>query len=63
MTEIKEKELKWVAFHYKKGALDGHKASRAFYYIAMAYIPIFFISISAFGLLGKYLSINGFFKD
>lgn len=36
-----------------------HKASRAFYYIAMAYIPIFFISISAFGLLGKYLSING----
>lgn len=31
MTENKEKELKWVAFHYKKGALDGHKASRAFF--------------------------------
>ena len=36
-----------------------HKAARAFYYIAMAYIPIFCISISAFGLLGKYLSIFG----
>lgn len=36
-----------------------NKASKAFYYIAMAYIPIFCISISAFGFLGKYLSING----
>ena len=36
-----------------------HKAARAFYYIAMAYIPIFCISISAFGLLGKYLSMMG----
>ena len=36
-----------------------NKAAKAFYYIAMAYIPIFFISISAFGFLGKYLSISG----
>ena len=36
-----------------------NKAAKAFYYIAMAYIPIFFISISAFGFLGEYLSING----
>ena len=36
-----------------------HKAHKAFYYIAMAYIPIFCISISTFGLLGEYLSIFG----
>ena len=35
------------------------KAAKAFYYIAMAYIPIFCISISAFGFLGEYLSISG----
>ncbi len=36
-----------------------NKAAKAFYYIAMAYIPIFFISISAFGFLGEFLSIKG----
>ena len=36
-----------------------NKAAKAFYYIAMAYIPIFCISISVFGFLGKYLSIDG----
>lgn len=35
------------------------KASNAFFYIGMAYIPICLISISIFGLLGHYLSIDG----
>lgn len=35
------------------------KASKTFFYIAMAYIPICILSISIFGLLGNYLSING----
>jgi len=35
------------------------KASQAFFYIAMAYIPICLLSISVFGLLGYYLSIFG----
>jgi len=35
------------------------KASKTFFYLAMAYIPICFISISLFGLLGEFLSIYG----
>lgn len=35
------------------------KASQVFYYIAMAYIPICFLSISIFELFGRYLSIYG----
>lgn len=35
------------------------KASKTFFYIAMAYIPICILSISIFGLMGTYLSING----
>ena len=35
------------------------KASNAFFYIGMAYIPICLISISIFGLMGRYLSIYG----
>ena len=35
------------------------KASKTFFYIAMAYIPICLISISIFGLFGTYLSIYG----
>jgi len=35
------------------------KASKTFFYIAMAYIPICLFSISIFGLLGDFLSING----
>ena len=35
------------------------KASKTFFYIAMAYIPICLISISIFGLFGRYLSIYG----
>lgn len=34
-------------------------ASKVFFYIAMAYIPICLVSISIFSLLGKYLSIYG----
>ena len=35
------------------------KASKTFFYLAMAYIPICFISLSVFELLGEYLSIHG----
>ena len=35
------------------------KASKTFFYLTMAYIPICFISISVFGLLGEFLSIYG----
>ena len=35
------------------------KASNTFFYLAMAYIPICFISCSIFSLFGKYLSIYG----
>ena len=35
------------------------QASKAFYYIAMAYIPIVVLAMSLFGLLGNYLSIFG----
>ena len=35
------------------------KASNTFFYLAMAYIPICFISCSVFSLFGKYLSIYG----
>ena len=41
----------------KKFGLD--KASLAFFYIAMAYIPICLLSISIFGLIGTYLSVLG----
>ena len=35
------------------------QTSKAFYFIAMAYIPICLASISIFGLIGNYLSISG----
>lgn len=35
------------------------KTAKAFFYMAMVYIPICLFSISAFGLVGKYFSING----
>lgn len=35
------------------------KASKTFFYIAMAYIPICVLAVSIFGLMGHYLSING----
>lgn len=35
------------------------ETSRAFYYIALAYIPIIFLSIALFELFGKYLSLYG----
>ena len=35
------------------------QTSKAFYYIALFYLPILFFSISLFGLFGPYLSING----
>lgn len=39
-------------FHLKQ-------TSRAFYYIALAYLPILLLSIALFQLFGKYLSIYG----
>lgn len=35
------------------------KTAKTFFYLAMAYIPLFMISISVLGLFGNYLSING----
>ena len=35
------------------------KASKTFFYIGMAYLPICLLSISIFGLFGEYLSVNG----
>ena len=35
------------------------KTARTFFFIAMAYIPLFLLSLSIFGLLGDYLSITG----
>lgn len=39
--------------------LNLKQTARTFYYIALSYIPIVFISISMFGLFGNYLSLNG----
>ena len=39
--------------------LDLKRTSMAFYYIALAYIPIVLLSISRFGLLGDYYSLFG----
>ena len=36
-----------------------NQTSKVFFYIAMSYIPIIFLSIGLFGLLGDYLSFNG----
>lgn len=38
------------------------QASKTFYYISMAYMPIVLFSISIFGLFGEYLSITGLGK-
>ena len=35
------------------------KTAKTFFYIAMAYIPIFLISLCALGLLGDYFSLQG----
>lgn len=35
------------------------QTSKVFYYIAFSYIPIIFLSISLFGVLGNYLSFSG----
>lgn len=35
------------------------KTGRTFFYIAMAYIPIFLLSLSVLGLVGEYFSISG----
>ena len=39
--------------------LNLKQTARTFYYIALSYIPIVFISISMFGLFGDYLSLMG----
>ena len=35
------------------------KASKTFFYISMAYLPICLLSVSVFGLFGEYFSISG----
>ncbi len=47
------------ASNIAKNKLNLPKASKAFFYIAMAYIPICLISCSLFGLFGEFLSILG----
>ena len=47
------------ASNIAKNKFNLEKASKTFFYIAMAYIPICILSISIFGLLGNFLSING----
>ena len=42
-----------------KEKLNIPKTGKTFFYIAMAYIPIFLLSLSVFGLLGETLSIRG----
>ena len=49
----------WGASSIAKNKFNLPKASKAFFYLAMAYIPIALISCSIFGLFGEYLSING----
>ena len=49
----------WGASSIAKNKFKLPKASKAFFYLAMAYIPIALISCSVFGLFGEYLSING----
>lgn len=47
--------ISYIAEH----KLNLKQASNTFYYIALAYIPIIFISISMFSLFGEYLSLYG----
>lgn len=49
--------------HIAKEKFKLDKASKTFFYIAMAYIPICLLSIAAFGLLGDYLSLYGEGRD
>ena len=39
--------------------LNLSNTSKAFHYIALAYLPIVLLSLSLFGLIGDYFSING----
>ena len=47
------------ASNIAKNRLQLPRISRAFYYIALAYLPILLFSISLFELFGNYLSIYG----
>ena len=47
--------ISYIAEH----KLNLKQASNTFYYIALAYIPIVFMSISMFSLFGEYLSLYG----
>ena len=51
-----------TASHIADKYLKLKQTSKAFYYIALAYLPILFLSISLFSLFGKYFSIYGLGK-
>jgi len=48
--------------HIADKFLNLKQTSKAFYYIALAYIPILFLSIALFELFGKYFSLYGLGK-
>ena len=45
--------------HIADKFLNLSNTSKAFHYIALAYLPIVLLSLSFFGLIGDYFSING----
>ena len=48
-----------AASYLAENVLKIKQTAKAFYYIALAYIPIIFIAVYIFGLLGDYISIHG----
>lgn len=51
--------LVFVGISNKAEKMGLKDTSKTFFNLAMAYIPICLVSISLFGLLGEYLSVNG----
>ena len=51
-----------IASYIAEKILNLKQTAKAFYYIALAYLPILFFSISLFSLFGKYFSIYGLGK-
>lgn len=52
----------FISSHIADKYLNLKQTSKAFYYIALAYIPIALLSIALFELFGKYLSLYGLGK-
>lgn len=49
----------YSASYIAEAKLNLKSTAKTFYYLSLAYIPIVFLSIALFGLLGNYLSLNG----